>query len=366
MNARELWQSIMHYSEFDRMPVIHWKGWQETYERWNGEGLPSFSRESFRGQAPNEEHAYFESVPKWVGVGVQLTLLPEFEEETIEETDEYRTFRDNTGVIKQDWKNKSCIPHYIDFTLKTAEDWDQYKKRLQPDPARIPDNLDEQIQAAEASGLPIAVDTASMMGWIRDWMGVVNMSYLMFDAPDVYEDMVNTLADLTCWGLDQVIPRMSTTPDMGFGWEDICGKTGPLVSPEIFDKYVAQGYRKIRDKLESYGIQLYGIDTDGDINQLIKHWLDAGVNVQFPIEIGTWNADPMAYRQQYGNNLRIIGGLDKLTLEKGREEIDAEIERRLPLMKAGGCVIMPDHLITPGVPLDDYRYYLDRIRELRF
>ena len=35
-------------------------------------------------------------------------------------------------------------------------------------------------------------------------------------------------------------------------------------------------------------------------------------------------------------------------------------------MAEGGFVPLPDHFITPGVPLDDYRYYLDKIRELRF
>ena len=38
-----------------------------------------------------------------------------------------------------------------------------------------------------------------MMGWIRNWMGVENMSYLCTDDRDVYADMVMTLADLTCW-----------------------------------------------------------------------------------------------------------------------------------------------------------------------
>jgi hypothetical protein len=35
-------------------------------------------------------------------------------------------------------------------------------------------------------------------------------------------------------------------------------------------------------------------------------------------------------------------------------------------MKAGGFVPLPDHLIIPGTPLDDYRYYLGKIRALRF
>jgi len=33
-------------------------------------------------------------------------------------------------------------------------------------------------------------------------------------------------------------------------------------------------------------------------------------------------------------------------------------------MKEGGFVIMSDHLIA-GVPLEDYKYYLGRVRKLR-
>ncbi len=354
MTERELFNRIMNYDSVDRVPVIHWTCWPETRKRWAAEGLPEDA----------DQHAYFNARPWSARIGVHLGLFPAFEEEVLEETDEYRIFRDGTGVVCQDWKHKSCIPHFIDYTLKDASGWDEYKKRLQPDPGRIPDDLDERIERAEKSGQPVSVQTASMMGWIRNWMGVENMTFLIFDSPDVYADMVMTLADLTCWWLDIVLPK--SKPDIGFGWEDICGKSGPLVSPDAFEKYVAPGYRKIASKLRDYGIELYGLDTDGDISALAGHWLDAGVNVQFPIEIGTWMADPMEYRKKYGRDLRIIGGVDKRELAKGREAIDREIERRVPLMKDGGFIPMPDHLIPPDVPLDDYTYYLDCMRKLRF
>jgi len=356
MTTRELWQNIMFYRGHDRMPVMHWCGWNETRQRWIREGLPENV----------SEHEYFKAVPLWSWVGVDLGLRPAFEHKVLEETEEYRIVRGGDGVVQQEWKNKSCIPHYIDFTLKTRADWPDFKKRLQPEPARIPQDLDRRIADAEAAGLPLVIGTASMMGWIRNWMGVVNMSYLMYDAPDVYADMVDTLAELTCWGIDQVVPKMKCKPDIGFGWEDICGKAGPLVSPQVFKRCVAPGYRKIRDKLEHYGIELLGIDSDGDVRPLVGPWLDAGVNVQFPVEIGTWNADPMQLRKQYGKDLRIIGGFNKLVLEKGPAAIDAEIERRLPIMKEGGFVLLPDHLITPGTSLENYKYYLDRVRNLRF
>ena len=361
MTHRELWRNIMHYrtDSFDRMPVIHWMTWDETKERWETEGMP-------KGLDRLQERKYFNAEVMWDCVLVESSLFPYFEEEVLEETDEYVIKRATDGVIMKDWKHKGCIPQFLDFTLKTAADWPKYKERLQPDDARISDDLDEQVERAEQSGMPIAVYTGSMMGWIRNWMGVENMCYLMYDDPDCYGDMVDTISDLICWGIDQVMPRMKSTPDLGFGWEDICGKSGPLVSPDIFERHVASGYRKIRSKLEEYGITIYGLDSDGLVEPLIGNWMAAGVNLMFPLEPGTWKASPEAMRKKFGKELLIQGGFDKLVLEKGRDAIDAEIERHIPLMKEGGFVMMPDHAITPGVPLDDYEYFLDRIAALRF
>lgn len=360
MPTRDLWLEIMHYGKFDRMPLIHWAGWQETVVRWEGEGLPKGVN----------QHQFFNAVPWCDWVGFHVGVHPGFAEEVIEEGTEpagdYRIVRNWEGVVQKEWKTRSSIPHYIDVTFKTAADWPEYKRRLQPDPTRIPADFDQRLRAAEDSGLPVAIGTASMMGWLRNWMGVEKMCYLMCEAPDCFADVVETISDLVCWQIDQTIPRMHRAPDLGFGWEDICGKSGPLVSPRLFDAFVAPGYRKIRAKLEQYGIHLYGIDSDGMVEPLIPHWLDVGVNVQFPLEPGTWGARPEAMRKKFGRELRIVGGFNKLALEKGRAAIDAELESHVALMKEGGFVLMPDHLITPGVPLADYQYYLERVRQLRF
>ena len=360
MTVRELWCNIMFYDRFDHMPVVHNGIWVETNERWIKEGFPADA------VATPKEFSFFNAVPPWKYIRINLSLYPQFKEEIIKDTDEYRIVKDESGVVLQTWKNQSSLPHYMDFTLKSAMEWPEYKRRLQPDPARIPSDLDALIIDAEQSGLPIAFSTASLMGWIRNWMGVINMSYLMYDDQDVYADMVNTLAELTCWGIDQVVPRMHVVPDLGFGWEDICGKNGPLINPDIFIKCVAPGYLKIRNKLEHYGVKLLGVDSDGCVDALVKPWLDSGVNLLYPIEIGTWNADPMIFRRHYGRELRMVGGFNKLELEKDKQAIDTEIERRIPLLRDGGYVIVTDHSVTPASPLVNYQYYLERIRALRF
>ena len=354
MTHRELFQAIMHYGAFDRMPSVFWTGWPETIERWQGESLPFDA----------DLHAFFGTEPMCDGVPVDLGLFPKFEEETLEETEEYRIFRQEDGVVCKDWKHRSCIPHYTEFLLKDPSGWPEYKKRLQPDPARLPDNLDAVAERLNASTRPVALNASSMVGILRNWMGAENLAVATMMYPELIQDYVETVSNLVCWAVDAVCPKIKV--DLAWGWEDICFKTGPLIHPRTFEQYCVPGYRKIADRFRAYGCDLYLVDCDGLIEHLIPGWLDGGVNILFPVEIGTWNADPAALRRQYGKELRVYGGIDKLVLEKGRGAIDAEIERRRPLMAEGGFVPLPDHLITPGTPLDNVRYYLDRMRELRF
>lgn len=74
----------------------------------------------------------------------------------------------------------------------------------------------------------------------------------------------------------------------------------------------------------------------------------------------------MVFHRRYGKELRIIGHFNKLTLEQNRAAILAEPNRLRPLMKDGGYPLVPDHLITPGVSLADYHWYLDQVPQLRF
>jgi len=78
----------MHYGRFDRMPVTHWEGWSETRQRWIDEGM----------LADADENDYFNAPSFRVEITVDTRLYPRFEEQTLEETEDYRIFRDPFGV----------------------------------------------------------------------------------------------------------------------------------------------------------------------------------------------------------------------------------------------------------------------------
>ncbi|MCL4488846.1 MAG: hypothetical protein M1570_12045 [Chloroflexi bacterium] len=380
MNYRELFREIMFYGKFDRVPVWHTGEWPETAEEWTRQGLPidadrrqAFDAVGFPWTVPTDLRIAFgrdrvgskeTGYNKDVGLRAYSMLYPPFSEQVFEETDEFRVVRQNDGVIAKEWKGRSSIPHFIDYTFKTSSTWSEYEKRLQPHPDRIPVDLDAILQQMRDRDEPIRVRTGSLVGVIRNWMGVENFSYLQYDDPDLIGEIVDTISNLVCWELDQILPKVDV--DLGWFWEDISSKSGPFVSPKIFRKYVVPGYQKISSKLQQHGARLLAVDCDGILDPLIPGWLEGGVNVLYPVEVGTWQADAMDLRKRFGRELRLIGGVDKRELVKGHAAIDAEIARRVPLIREGGYIPATDHEVIPGTPLDDYRYYLEKIRALRF
>ena len=133
-------------------PAVYWGGWPETYARWFREGLPEdwTTHEAFFGA---EGPVLWGHTLCGVFGGAFGENLVDFGEETLEQTPEYRVYRDCFGVIMKELTGKSNIPLHLDYTLKTADDWPQYKRMLQRDTVKIPADLDE-VAAAEASGNP--------------------------------------------------------------------------------------------------------------------------------------------------------------------------------------------------------------------
>jgi uroporphyrinogen decarboxylase len=139
---------------------------------------------------------------------------------------------------------------------------------------------------------------------------------------------------------------------------------GPLLSPTHFKQYLVPHYRRIVDLMHKYGIDVIWVDCDGNIDKLLPLWLDAGVNCMFPIEVGTWKADPVRYRQEYGSELLMMGGFDKNILAGTKQAIEQEIHRLTPLVEEGGFIGFCDHRVPPTVPLENYIFYMKKVREL--
>jgi uroporphyrinogen decarboxylase len=333
--------------------------WRETLDIWQAEGLP-----------PNiVADDFFGMDPQWIWIGAHMDLCPYFEETVLEDRGETEVARQKDGVIVERGKFLYSIPRHLEHPLKDRKTWREiYKPRLEPEtPERFPDIETWEANVREWKrpdrDYPLYIQVGSLYGKARNWFGLERISEILYDDRPLFEEVVETLADISVAVIHKALST-GVRPEAAIFWEDMCYNRGPLISPKVFREVLVPQYQRITAALGSYGVDVVMVDCDGDIQSLVPYWLEAGVNMMYPIEVGTWGGDPVAYREKYGRNLLIMGGVDKNILTRGPEAIDREIDRLTPLVEEGGYIPTPDHKVPPSVPLANYWYYLDRIREV--
>ena len=363
MNARERWVRCMHFQPVDHIPDEEFGYWEENSEVWAQQGLPKDI--NLRDDDVVNEYFGFSSRSS---VPVRLGIVPGFEPREIEETDEHRIFIDADGVKKQSFKNgSSSIPHFIEFPLKGRKEWEEmFKPQLDIKLAsRYPENRDDWEQMKTRFNdpdwdKPVDIWIGSLFGWLRDWAGFEGIAVMCCDDFPLVREMVSHLATLTCTVIEKAVKEIRI--DYGHGWEDMCFKQGPIISPAMVRELLTPNYKRICDLLRENGCDLIFTDCDGDINQMIDPWLEGGLSGIFPVEVAA-GSDPVAIRKKYKDRVFILGGVNKRALIAGKDAIRAEIKRIKPYVQEGGWIPHVDHRCPPDVTFENYLYYLDVKRE---
>lgn len=364
MNDRERFHATMHYQPRDRAPLLDFGFWDETFPVWRQQGLPrhvnALNSCEFFGMDFNLEFAGILS-------GVQVGLVPPFESGILEDHGDREVYQQPDGVRVLRHKTTSSIPRPVGRLLTDRESWRRhYLPRLDPTSAdRYPADWDQAVAmwTDAQRDYAISLPGGSLYGWLRDWMGMENLALVLYDDPRWFEEMVTILADCCLATLGRVLETGGKF-DLCNLWEDMCYRGGPLISPAHFKRFLWPHYRRLADLLRKHGVDVIVVDCDGKIDALIPLWLDAGINCMFPLEVGVWGADPLAYRRQYGRDLLMMGGFSKRILAGSREQIEGEIQRLAPLVEQGGYIGFCDHRVPPDVSLENYRFYLETVRQV--
>ena len=152
--------------------------------------------------------------------------------------------------------------------------------------------------------------------------------------------------------------------DFVYFWEDMAFKTGPLISPEMFRKYMLPRYKRVTDLLRSNGVDIIVVDSDGNIDELIPLWLEGGVNGFWPLECAA-GMDAVALRKKYGQDILLFGNIDKRELMKNKEAVRRQVMSKVPfLLEQGGYFPSVDHQVPPDVPFENFVYLINSMREV--
>jgi len=361
MSPRERFLKVAHFELTNVlcMPQGYQWFWDSALSRWKKEGLP--------GDIHLRQHFGFDRMDF---VPVNLGPLPCFEKEVVEEVDEYRIVIDENGVKRREFIPKSSaeeaaprsMSQWLEFPVKDRKSWGKFKKRLNSlSPARYPDNWNELKKMWKDRDYPLGINVGSFYGWIRNWVGMENLSYMFYDDPNLIHEMMGYLEYFFLETIKKAVEEVEL--DFAHFWEDMAYKSSSLISPRMFRHFMLPHYKRVTDYLRSHNIDIITVDSDGNINELIPLWLEGGVNGVLPLEVAA-GMDAVALRKKYGKNLILIGNIDKRRLAKGKGEIEKEVNSKVPfLLSRGGCFPTVDHAVPPDISYENYLYYLQSMRK---
>ncbi len=367
LTHRERLLRTLRNQPVDRLPDLEFGAWNQTNDRWSQEGMDLASCKGL-------SRPYY-CIDRYVGadddeygpmLNVNVGLLPSFDEKVLEDRGHSEIIQDRDGAVSEQLKSEfgASIPRYIRYAIKNRADWERMcAERLDPEhPERLPIFPDTLAHRLNISDTPNIIRLGSLYGWIRNWVGLENLSLMLYDDRPLVEEMMEHLTRLTLSVLEK-IAGYSFVIDRADWWEDMCYNAGPLLSPRLFKELMVPRYQRITSFLRrEFQTEFNQLDSDGNIYILAPLWLEGGINMLWPFEVAA--TDIYRVFNQAGPRLKMRGGFDKRALAAGPAAIDAEFRRLLPLIEQKVLIPHIDHLVPPDVSFENYLYYRRRKLEI--
>jgi len=363
MTALEKFTRCMDFQPAEARPNHEIGVWAQTLERWKAESNDAAKIKDWLWIEGEDSLG----LDRQEFIPIDYGFIPKFEQKVLERTEAYEIVQDELGIVTKRLRQgevdgfRMSMDQFLRFPVEKPADFKDIKRRLVAAiPARYPDNLDQRIARWQQRDCPLVIGencAANGFYWrAREFMGTENLSYAWYDYPELMHEMMEFFADFIIETSRPVLEKI----DVEYFTlnEDMSMKNGPLLSPKTFREFIFPHLKRMVDFFKSHGTRYFAVDTDGNPTLLLPLLIEAGVDTLWPIERAA-DFHPLEIRKQFGNSLRLWGGVDKRVLALGPDAIRSHLRELIPLIEQGGYIPTVDHLIPPDVSWDNFRYYME-------
>ena len=358
MTPRDRFHACLEFADPDRVFYFSMRAPMLTVERWETEGLPEGAdlREFFGLDAT--------LTPPW-SIPVGFGPLPDSGRTVIEETDEHVVECDVLGATVKMHRDRRDYggQQYLDFPVTDRPSFHRVRPYFDPvDPQRYPDDWDDRVARWRDRDYPLYLSIPGPFSFLRVLMGMEGLCLATCEQPALVEEMVEFLTDFVIGAAARALDDVEVDIFL-FGAEDMAYKNASILSPATVRRFMFDSYRRITEFALDRGARQIMLDSDGNVAELIPIWLDAGITSVLPFEVAA-GMDVVRLRRKYPR-MAMVGGIDKRVLSHGPKAIEAEVMAKVPvLLQTGGYIPAIDHLLSPDIPLEGFRYYTELIRKV--
>jgi len=272
------------------------------------------------------------------------------------------TYRTVFGIERQGIGYGQPLSHPLaDATLTEVHDY------AWPDPMWT--DVSNVKAEAEAYGREYAIlggDWSPFWHDAIDVLGMENLYVKMFDAPEIVDAVMDHLVDYYATVSQRIFDAAADALDIFFIGNDFGGQTGPLLSPELFDRFILPALRRLIDLGHAYGLKVQ-LHCCGGFTPLIPSMIDAGLDGLHAVQPSCHGMDLRTLKARFGDKILFNGCIDShhVLIDSTPEGVREKTREVLDIMApGGGFVAGASHdTILEETPLENVLAMFDTIKE---
>jgi len=199
-----------------------------------------------------------------------------------------------------------------------------------------------------------------------DLLGMETMYLTMYDRPEVIDALVQHVVDYYCEVSRRIFDAAGDVIDVFFIGNDFGSQRSPLVSVDMFRRFLLPPMRRLVDLGHAYGLKVM-LHCCGAFTELIPSLIEIGLDGLHALQPCCEAMQPQKLKEQFGGHILLNGAIDSHhvliegTPEQVREATRATLEI---LMPGGGYIAGASHdCILPETPVENVLAMFDTIRD---
>jgi len=196
--------------------------------------------------------------------------------------------------------------------------------------------------------------------------GMENMYYKMYDDPELIHAVLRHVVDFYAEVSQRMFDAAAGSIDIFFIGNDFGSQQGPLLSEEMFRRFILPHLARLVDLGHAYGMKVM-LHCCGGFAELIPAMIEIGLDGLHALQPCRANMAPSHLKERFGDKILLNGAIDShhVLMECAAEEVRIKTREVVEvMMPGGGYVAGASHdWILPETPLENVLAMYDAIQQ---
>jgi uroporphyrinogen decarboxylase len=198
--------------------------------------------------------------------------------------------------------------------------------------------------------------------------GMAELLLDMLESPEFTHELLEFIGNWYTRVYERYMQEVGPYIQMVMIYEDLSMQEGPLMSVDLFRKYIKPQHEKLIKVIRDHTDAQICLHICGSAYAFIPDFIEMGIGVLNPVQIRARNMEPERLKEEFGDRMSFHGGVDSQEVLPNRSpaEVEEEVRRLVNVLgENGGYLLASCHAIQPDVTPENVRALFCAERSLK-